>query len=135
MAESAPIGPDDFALPLQRLPKGHAIATKHAEAVLLDRMYLALEAHYDRVLFEECQHSAEVDESSSVDPVKKRRQRAQRRAMQFITEKRYEALEVPTEVARVLRRPQDEKKWPLLLELANILRDFTMKALSVEVQT
>ena len=61
VAQSAPIGPDDFALPLQRLPKGHAIATTHAEAVLLDRMYLALEAHYDRVLFEECQHSAEVE--------------------------------------------------------------------------
>ena len=43
-------GPDSFAPPLQRLPKGFTIATKHAEVVLLDRMYVALEAHYDELL-------------------------------------------------------------------------------------
>ena len=96
---AATIDPDGFAQPLQRLPQGHIIATKHAEAVLLDRMYLALEVHYDAVCLEECRKHEEQEAGAKTDSVSKRRQRTQRRGMQYITQKRYEALEIPAEVA------------------------------------
>ena len=41
--------PDDFAPCGQRLPKGHAVATAHAEAVLIDRVRALLDSHYDEV--------------------------------------------------------------------------------------
>ena len=135
VVSSTATGPDGFAEPLKRLPKGHGVATKHAEAVLLDRMYLALEAHYDRVLMEECQQREDDDGSAQTDSGTKRRQRALRRGMQYITEKRYEALEVPAEVASVLRKPQSERQWPVLLTLANVLRKLVMEAPSADVQS
>ena len=41
--------PDGFVPVCRRLPKGHAVATAHAEAVLLDRTRALLDLHYDAV--------------------------------------------------------------------------------------
>ena len=127
-------GPDGFAQPLQRLPKGYVVATKHAETVLLDRLYLALEAHYERVLQEECAKQDSAQQSADAGASQRAPRRASRKAMQYITQRRYEALEVPDEVGTLLRKPQDEKKWPVLLQLGNSLRKLLMEAPSADMQ-
>jgi hypothetical protein len=128
-------GPDSFATAPQRLPKGYVVATKHAEAVLLDRMYLALEAHYDSVLAEEGRRaSAEQSGDTPARAGPTRRPRAHRRGLQYVTEKRYGALEVPEELRTLLRRPQDETKWPILEELASALRRAVAAAPTLELQ-
>ena len=45
--------PDGFVSGGERLPKGYAVATAHAEAVLLDRVRAQLENHYDQVFTDE----------------------------------------------------------------------------------
>ena len=63
------VNPDGYVARSERLPTGHAIATAHAEAVLLDRVRELLDRHYDEVFVAEwsAKHAGDDDTLAAGD--------------------------------------------------------------------
>ena len=120
--------PDGFVPSGARLPKGHRIATAHAEAVLLDRVRALMDVHYDEVFTAEwlAKRTADpVDATAGPAPAaadcKKKgpptaphRPKAYRldaRVLEAHCSQRYETFRLPSRIRELLRRPSDETDW------------------------
>ena len=122
--------PDGYMSKCKRLPKGHAIATVHAEIVLLDRVKALLDEHYDKVFQEEWQRKSLLgqgaeDEDAPEPKVRKRRasHRVDLRVLEAKAACRYEAFSLPSAVKAILSRPSDETVWSNLDRVAKIVLD------------
>jgi len=125
--------PDGFVPRGLRMPKGSAVATAHAEAVLLDRTRALLDAHYDEVFTSEWlarQANKPLPEStddctSSERPVPKRPRRyhVDPRVLEARTAQRFETFSLPATVLELLRHPRDEKDWGKLEHLRALVVD------------
>ena len=131
-------GPDGFAEPGKRLSKGYAIATAHAETVLLDRTRALLDRHYDDIFHarwlqgqeekrirkseqeggdDEKDKRATADETEMRRPKRRGAHRVDPKVLEAQTTRRYETFELPLEVIAILQTPQDENKWDNLEQL------------------
>ena len=127
-----PPDPDGFVPPLQRLPKGHAIATAHAEIVLLDRTRALLDMHYDSIYYKQWFEKEELRRAKSGDakevavktvPRRPHSHKVDPRVVEYQTTPRYETLALPEEAKRILQRPADEGSWGKLQEIATLMCD------------
>ena len=115
--------PDGFISVSTRLPKGHALATAHAEAVLLDRVRAVLDRHYDDVFVTEWLARRAKDSEAVVVPRRPRAHRLEGRVLEAWSEKRYEVFRLPDAVRELLRRPSDENDWAKAVSLRDIVLD------------
>ena len=122
--------PDGFVPKSKFLPKGHAMATAHAEAVLLDRVRAQLDAHYDDVFQRQwlSKHSAGQDDcgdKGSEPKMPKRRgaHKVDARIMEARAACRYETFRIPSSVKDILQCPADEAVWGKLERLARVTVD------------
>ena len=114
--------PDSYGFSGTILPKGHVIATEHAEIVLEDRMRVALELHYDQVFRTTWLAKHANDDGESMVPQRPRRNRIQPRVLECVRQERYEVLSLPEELRDILQRPAQEKDPSVLEQVADVLR-------------
>ncbi len=133
-AASADPDPDGFVPQSSRLPKGHSVATAHAEAVLLDRVRALFDQHYDDVFLRDwsaksfAAGSGEVkDASGEESPPKAPRRRGAHRVDAKVLEarlaQRFEIFDLPEQVKHTFRHPKDESDWARLELLGHIVAD------------
>ena len=129
--------PDGFVPACRRLPKGHAVATAHAEAVLLDRTRALLDHHYDAVFLatweakadRRLQHAEGGGEGADERP--QNRQAPRRRGACRVDPKvlearvaqRYQSFALPEAFTSVFRKPADETDWSKLEQFRQIVVD------------
>ena len=133
-ADAAPIdepNPDGFVPVCQRLPKGHAIVTAHAEAVLLDRTRAILDLHYDAVflaawMLGHADRDPEADGGPGTCQVPPRRRgahRVDRKVLEARLAERYQSFALPDAFTSLFRKPADETDWLKLETLRRIVVD------------
>ena len=126
--------PDSFVPQCQRLPKGHTVATAHAEQVLLDRVRALLDAHYDEVFLSAWHDKYKVQEVQEQEPgaaLSKARQPPRRRGAHRIdskvlearTSQRYEEFTLPDIFKTMFRHPKDETDWNKIEEFGKLVVD------------
>ncbi len=125
--------PDGYGATLLRLPKGHEVATAHAEAVMLDRMQASLELHYDRAFKETWAEKHAERHPDLAAASRPQRRRLQQRALECLKHQRYEALEIPAAVRAILTKPRQEAHWDIMEELATVLRSLVCGVREVEL--
>ena len=118
------VNPDGYVPRGERLPKGHAIATAHAEAVLLDRVRELLDRHYDEVFVAEwlAKHASDDDTLAGGDgdsvlstvPRRPRSHNVHGRVLEAHASGRCEIFRLPEGVRRLLLHPRDETQWATL---------------------
>ncbi len=124
---SADPNPDGFVPRCRRRPKGHTVATAHAEAVLLDRTRIALDEHYDAVFREEWlarqaerqRGSEAADEDGderdlSSAPRRRGAYKIDRKVMEARLSHRYGTFSLPGAFTSAFRHPRDETDWTKL---------------------
>ena len=125
--------PDGFASGGERLPKGYAVATAHAEAVLLDRVRAQLEKHYDQVFIDEWlqkEHARQMTGRGSAEedgpctpPRRRGAHRVDKKVLEAHFASRYTVLALPEEVKAIYRKPADESDWAKAEKLRAIVMD------------
>ena len=142
--------PDGFGPVCQRLPKGHAVATAHAEAVLLDRTRALLDLHYDAVFLaaweakaacelQQAEGGADANEDPEIRQVPRRRgaHRVDRKVLEARLAQRYEAFSLPGNFTSLFQNPAYETDWSKLELLRQIVvdaADGVVEACVVEVE-
>ena len=128
--------PDGFGPVCRRLPKGHAVATAHAEAVLLDRTRALLDLHYDAVFLaaweakaacelpqEEGAADANEDPGTRQVPRRRGAHRVDRKVLEARLAQRYQTFSLPGNFTSVFQKPADETDWSKLELLRQIVVD------------
>jgi len=132
--------PDGYIYRSGRLPKKYQVATAHAEAVLLDRVRVLLDTHYDQVHLEKWRETHAADQATSTTPgggrrppARPRAHRVDDRVLEARSSKRYEDFVLPAAMLDIFRRPADEESWDKAELLRQLLDHMVMGLTKVKV--